>query len=154
MHDQIKLKTGHHLKWEMHTSSINKKVQQKIHFLRQLATFHLPPSYTGAILYCHYRKHSYAYHHYLVWCSILQRKEEVATDYQAQLQSVTTRRPVHHQDKEASRKIISDTYYPANYLFQKLPSRKRFHSLKQILYAFFTHSLCNFSYYLGWLGSI
>lgn len=101
------------------------KISAKGEFLTALGKFPSTTGYTDAVLCYNYRKHPYLCHHYLLCCSCLQRTAEAATHYcSLSLEDLYIARI-----KRRAGIIISDTSHAANYLFQKLPSGKRFRSL-------------------------
>ncbi|KAI5614112.1 gastrula zinc finger protein XlCGF28.1-like [Silurus asotus] len=134
------------LTWSLNTSSITKKAQQHLYFLKRLRKTHLPPP----ILSMFYRGtiESILSICITAWfgnCTILDRKslqrivrtaEMIIGISLPSIMDIYTTRCIHK-----AHSIVDDHTHPSHTLFTLLPSRKRFRSIRAA-----TTRLCN-SYY-------
>ena len=123
------------LSWEDNTTSIIKRCQQRLHFLRQLKKFHLPQK----IMAQFYRAviESILCFSITVWYGNTTAKEKHQLEHIVKTASKISGcefpsvASLHNaRSLKKAKKIINDSSHPANHLFELLPSRKRFRAIK------------------------
>ncbi|KAK3516230.1 hypothetical protein QTP70_006379 [Hemibagrus guttatus] len=131
------------LTWSLNTSSISKKAQQHLYFLRRLRKAHLPPP----ILTMFYRRtiESILSSCVTAWfgdCTVLDRRTLQRIVRTAEkiigvsFPSITDIYATHCIRKANS--IVDDPTHPSHTLFTLLPSGKRYRSIRAL-----TNRLCN-----------
>jgi hypothetical protein len=138
------------LKWDSNTTSIIKKCQQRLHFLRQLRKFHMSQN----IMAQFYRAviESILSFSITVWYGSTTEREKQQLERIVQqaskiagcdFPSVASLFGVRSGRK--ARNIIRDPSHPANHLFETLPSGKRYRALKaktsRFRSSFFPHAV-------------
>ncbi|KAK9529966.1 hypothetical protein VZT92_011510 [Zoarces viviparus] len=123
------------LKWELNISSITKKAQQRMYFLRQLRQFNLPKT----MLVHFYRAiiESILCSSITVWYAastvkdkgrlqrIIRSAEKVICCNLSSLQDLSTLRTL-----KRARRIVADPAHPGHKLFVPLPSGRRLRSIR------------------------
>ncbi|KAK3521061.1 hypothetical protein QTP86_017277 [Hemibagrus guttatus] len=123
------------LTWSLNTSSITKKAQQRLYFLRRLRTAHLPP----LILTTFYRGtiESILSSYITAWfgnCTVLDRKtlqrivrtaEKVIGVSLPSIMDIYSTRCIRKANS-----IVDDPTHPSHTLFTLLPSGKRYRSIR------------------------
>ena len=123
------------LKWEENISATLKKANQRLYFLRQLKKYNMKQD----ILVNFYRSviESILTFSIIVWFEGITLKQKLQLNRIVNTASkiigcsLPTLEDIHlKRVKRRSEKIIKDSSHPANHLFKKLPSGRRFRTLK------------------------
>ncbi|KAK0149783.1 hypothetical protein N1851_009462 [Merluccius polli] len=112
------------LKWELNMSSLIKKAQQRMYFLRQLKKFNLPKT----MMVHFYTAHPHLLHHHLDkgrLQRIIRSAERVIGCNLPSLQD-----PYASRTLRRAGKIVADPSHPGHKLFKSLPSGRRLRSIR------------------------
>ncbi|KAI5100729.1 gastrula zinc finger protein XlCGF28.1-like [Silurus meridionalis] len=134
------------LTWSLNTSSITKKAQQRLYFLRRLRKAHLPPPILT--MFCSTAIESILSSCITAWfgnCTVSDRKtlqrivrtaEMIIGVSLPSIMDIYTRRCIRKANS-----IVDDHTHPSHTLFTLLPSGKRFRSIRAVTTSFFPQAV-------------